>query len=1532
MAERNSALRIAASETPLAAPIAERGPSPLSFAQERLWLLHQLDPKSVTYNSRLALRLAGEIDVRALKASLDAIVARHSILRTRFVLQGDVPVQEILPSRGFELRTVDLQGITAGAREPVSQRLMHSETIRPFSLSTGRVIRGMLIRCSDSDHLLSIDAHHIVADGSSLGVFARELAILYEAFCSGRPSPLTPLPMQYADFARWERQRLSGAKLERELGYWVSQLRDCPPLELPTEVPGRNRTDDNGCELFTIEGQTSAALLEIARRCGVSSFMLLLSIFGVFLSRYSGLRDIVLGTIVQNRPQNSAAGLIGFFANLLAVRLRVRPEQTFTEHLRAVRDVCLKAYSHQQAPFERIVERLKAARNGSDQPLTDVVFTTALALPPLRLGGVEVKWLADESGFGRFGLFLSMWRTAQGFAGQIQYKTEKYSADTVRQMAGYWRTLLRSVADAPESLVRNLQILTPEERRKAAIAAHAHSSTRVEISVAELFREAAGRAADRVAIECALDTITYGELDRRSNLIAARLAGLGIQTDVPVAICVERSIGLVLAILSVLKAGGAYVPLDPDFPDKRLRTILSNAGTPLTLTSTTLKSRFEEWGEVTSFTVDELAREDSGHQEVRTESIPIDAAAYILYTSGSTGVPKGVAVTQGSLANSLTAVGALLQMNAEDAVAALSTVTFDIAAVELLLPLTLGARVVMAKGVAGRHPEESVALFSSGRLTVAQATPSTWRLLLAAGCKTRPGMRLIAGGEALPLDLARELTAPHVTLWNGYGPTEATIYSTFYRFPDDSSNPAIGRPIANTSAFILDENLQIVPNGASGELYLGGAGVGRGYWGTARLTAERFVPDPFGDSPGGRLYRTGDLARRRAGGDIDYLGRADAQVKLRGNRIEPGEIAATIRSYPGIRDCVVVLRRDGGDDYLAAYYVPDPGTSVARADLRRHIQANLPTYMVPAALVALPRLPLMPAGKIDTQALPTPDKDPEPCGVAPQTPTERELAAIWQDLLGLKSVSADANFFDLGGHSLLAMQVILRARNAFGVDIPFRTLFEAQTIHSLADRIERLGTATGRRVVPALCPVPRPAEIPLSFAQERLWMLDQMNPGSAAYTIAGGVVLDGELNVSALLESIAEVARRHEVLRTVYPLSMGRPIQVVQAPSTVSIAFITSFGDGPMAERTAKAAAYLESEAQTPFDLTEGPVFRARVVCVSGDRHYLMIAMHHIAADGWSIALIVQELSVLYAARTKSLPSPLPEPRLQYADFAVWQRRWAEGEVLESHRRYWALKLEAARALVYPADRPHMAHLASGARAVSFRLPPALANSLEEFARRERVTRFVLLLAAWKGLVFQHTGVADIVLGAPVANRGHQELEEVVGCFINTLPLRTDLSGAQTFRDVLRRVADTCTGAYEHQELPYEQMTAALQREPEAGDLIRMLFVFRNEPQPSPRFEELAVRSLPVCRNAAKFDITVDIQLNGPTLAGSIEYDAGIYDHSTICRLAGHYERLLERVVECPDSRLEELEPEMSDSAGADPSVAFPELQKPLLL
>ncbi|HLH25146.1 MAG TPA: amino acid adenylation domain-containing protein [Chloroflexota bacterium] len=1046
-------------------------PIPLSSAQQRLWFLDQLQPGNVAYNISSVFSLRGPLRVSVLQRSLEEILRRHESLRTRFEVVAGEAAQMVDPPGPFELRVVDLCHLPASERSEHLRQLVLEEACYPFDLRRAPMMRAVLFRQDEAEHVLATTVHHIAADGWSLGILGRELATIYDAYLHDRPSPLPELPIQYADFTVWQRAWLQGERLQVQLAYWKQKLSGpLPTLDLPTDFPRPVTRSGRGARhFFLIDTELLDAAKALSRSAGATLYMTLLAAFKTLLYRWTRQEDLLVGAPVAGRGHVDTEPLVGFFINNLVLRTDLSGEPTFRELLARVRAVTLEAYANQDVPFEKLVETLQPDRDPSRPPLFQVLFSLQnMDLEDVQLADLTVQPIIFECTTSRFDLSFELYERPEGMCIAVEYNTDLFAETTIRRLADHYATLLAAIVATPDARISELPLLTAAERQQVLVDWNQTQAPYPRAAgVQQLFEAQAARVPDAVAVEFAGQQITYRALNHRANQLARHLQSLGVGPETIVGVYLERSLDMVVALLGILKAGGAYLPLDPLFPPDRLAYMLEDSRASVLLTQAKLDGTLRP-REATVVCLDAEWPRIAEHraENLRGTGVP-DRLAYVLYTSGSTGRPKGVQIPHGALTNFLCSMRETPGLASADVLVAVTTLSFDIAGLELFLPLITGARVVLVSSAVAVDGVALRAVLETSGATIMQATPATWRLLLAAGWEGAPTFRVLCGGETLPSELAAQLLARCGSLWNMYGPTETTIWSTIARITAADGPIAIGRPIANTQTYVLDARLQPVPIGVPGELYIGGDGLARGYLNQPELTAQKFIPNPFaapaGTAAGGgqsaRLYRTGDLVRYRADGTLEYLQRVDHQVKIRGFRIELGEIESVLEQHPAVRQAVVVAREDSpGDKRLVAYVTPAREDVLPTAELREHLKEKLPSYMVPAVLVPLAALPLTPNGKVDRQALPAPEAtrgERATPFVAPRSEVERQIAAIWQAVLCVETVGLDDNFFDLGGHSLLILQVHSQLCRAFTTDLTIAQMFQYPTVRALADYIQR---------------------------------------------------------------------------------------------------------------------------------------------------------------------------------------------------------------------------------------------------------------------------------------------------------------------------------------------------------------------------------------------------------------------------------------------------------------------------------------------
>ncbi|WP_017328296.1 non-ribosomal peptide synthetase [Synechococcus sp. PCC 7336] len=1494
---------------------------PLSYAQQRLWLLDRLEPNRSTYSIPFTLRLSGKLDLSALERSFNAIARRHEVWRTTFAEVEGKPVQTIAPYQPRSLPVVDLQPLPAAQRNDEVERLVAQAARMPFDLATGPLVRVTIFKLSATESIALFNTHHIIFDAWSRAIVLRELAAFYTAFTTGREVPLPELPIQYADFAVWQRQWLQGEGLEQLLKYWHQQLAGAPSLlELPTDRPRpalQTYRGDRHVDLLPI--QLRDELLELGRSEGATLFGVLMAAYQVLLCRYANCSDIVVGIPIANRSRAELEGTIGFFTNTLAIRTDLTALASFRAVLQRVRQVALEAYTHQDLPFEQLLETLPIERQLSHSP----VFQVAISLQntpkaELQLPGLILSPVETEVKTAKFDLSLLMEETEAGIFAAWEYNTDLFDGETIAQMASHYRTVLAAAVRTPDRNWLELPLYEREEGDRLRCWGQGQDFTDVpSFGLHEWFATQAVRSPDAIAVTDERRSLSYGELNILAHRVASHLHPLGVGTDTLVALCIDRSVEMLVGMLAILKAGGAYVPLDPTYPAERLSYMLRDSGAAIVVTQAHLLESLPV-GEARVVLLDEGSEAiASGHDAPLPTTTHPQQLAYQIYTSGSTGRPKGVQISHAAVVNFLRAMQQELSLSPKDVLLSVTTLSFDIAALELFLPLTVGARVAIATRAVAADGVRLGQLVASSGATAMQATPATWQMLLDSGWSGDKQLQVLCGGEALPLPLARALSRSCRELWNLYGPTEATIWTAFQRIAPAVEAISLGCALGNTQLYVLDLCGQLAPLGVPGELHVGGAGLARGYCKQPVRTAARFCPDPFSERPGARLYKTGDRVRYRRDGSLEFLGRIDNQVKLRGFRIELGEIESCLLEAPDIRAAVAVVREDReGDRRLVAYVIPALAASRASDGPitagRNLLRSKLPAYMVPTAFVILEDFPLTPNGKVNRKAFPAPPAiAPQlaDAAVLPQTPTQAKLCQIWTPILARDGIGIDDNFFDLGGHSLLATQIISRIRTEFGVELPLRSLFATPTIAAIAEQIERLLQVERQEVAIAIPTVPRDRPLPLSLAQQRLWIEDRLYPNNPAYTIPIAVRLEGDLDRDILQRCLDEVVSRHESLRTTFSLENGEPVQAIAPPASLAIAHKDLRHLDP-SDREAALARQMQGESSRCFNLERGPLLQLQLLQMDEREYAAILTTHHIISDVWSMGVLVRELSALYTAYAASQPSPLPALPIQYGDFAVWQRQQLDGAVLQAQLQYWQQQLAGSSPLVLKGDRPRPVRRSYRGGSESFQLSAADTAALNQLCQQTDTTPFMQVMAALALLLSRHGQTQDVVIGTDVANRNRTELESAIGFFVNLLTIRTDLSGNPSVEELVQRVRRTCLDAYANQDIPFSQLVEELQpnRQANSTPLFQVLLVFQNVPFTPIELPGLTLSPMEISNERAKFDIALFVSETSAGLQGMWRYSADLFDAATIRQLSQHLTLLLSSFAHSPTSRIDSLD------------------------
>ncbi|UYP19938.1 amino acid adenylation domain-containing protein [Rhodococcus sp. Z13] len=1488
---------------------------PLSAAQERLWLLQQLQDDSLAYHYAHVARLDGAVDADALAAAVTDLVERHESLRTVIESEDGSPFQRILPASEavrFEL--------TEAADEDTVRALLTERLTASFDLRTDPPLRVVLVRIAPDRHVLAVVLHHVATDEWSDAPLLGDLTRAYLARSGGTAPDWAPLPVQYADYALWQRELIEAGLIDSRVEYWTDTLAGLPDeIVLPTDRPRPAQpTGTAGNTTATLPADIAGRLRTVAESRGGTMFMALHAATAALLSRLGAGEDVVVGTPVSGRSDTALDDLVGFFVNTLVLRTDLSGDPTFAELLDRVRETDLAAMAHQEVPFQQLVERLAPPRVEGRNPLFQVMVSylqRPAQLPDLL--GVPTRWEPLSNVRAKFDLnltFVDAPDTGE-VAVSVEYAADLFDAATVETLLGALLTLLEKVADTPDARIGAVALLDEDDAARQLAVGTGEAVAFPLTTLSGTLAAAAAEHAARPALEAADRTLTYADLDAASSRLARELAALGAGPGEIVAVAVPRSVEQVVAIHAVVKSGAAYQPIDTTLPAARIEYLLGDAQPRVVVT----RSDVELPGDHERLDLDAPevraridARDPAPLSDAdRTAPLTLDHPVYVIYTSGSTGLPKGVVVSHRAVANRLAWVQRALPLVPEDRVLLRTPATFDVSVWELFAPFAEGAAVVVGGPDAHRDPAEAGQLLRDGGVTVAHFVPSILEETLAvpATAGATALRRIVCSGEALSprtVDRAAKVL-PQVRIHNLYGPTEAAVEVTLdadpvSRIGSPARGSVIGRPGANVGLYVLDRNLHPVPAGTPGELYIGGVQVAQGYLRRPALTAQRFVADPFG-GPGARLYRTGDLARWDTRGELEYLGRGDDQIKLRGLRIELGELEAALEAVTGVTRAVATVKPGpAGDDVLVGYAVPAPGSDLDPADVRGALVGRIPDYLLPARVLVIDTVPTNFNGKLDRNALPAPEFDTA-TDRAPRTELEATIAGLFAAALGLDEVGIDDDFFALGGHSLAAIRLVNAIRSELGVELAVRAVFDAPTVESLAQRCAGAEQVAPR---PALVPVrPRPERVPLSYAQQRLWILDQFGARGGVYNVPVTWRIHGPVDVAALEIAVRDVVLRHEALRTVFPAPDGQPHQLVLAPEEVRV----------VADRRTVApedvrdtlAAVIDHRFDLAADL---PVHLA--VLDTGDDTVVALVIHHIAVDEWSTKALLTDLATAYALRQVGQEpewAPLP---VQYTDFTLWQRELLgdaadPGSLAARQRDHWRQALAGLpEELPLPVDHTRPARTTYRGGAVPFALDPEIVRALRELARAHDVSMFMVVQAAVAVLLSAYGAGEDIPLGTPVSGRSDAQLEDLVGFFLNTLVLRTDLSGDPTVAELLDRIRRTDLEAFDHQDLPFEQVVDAVLGSDRSVSralhpLFQVMIVYLVEPDPrSAGGLAAGVTPEPHPMETSKFDLSFDLveYAGTDTVVGVVEYSSDLYERATVERFAAGLDRVLRALAE----------------------------------
>lgn len=1536
---------------------------PLSPMQQGM-LFHSIySPDSPVYLERLSCVLLGTLDTEAFKRSWYEVVHRHSILRTSFMWEDlDEPLQIVHRQVELPIDLLDWSGQTAEAQKQALAEYLDKDLNTPFDLLQAPLMRLALIRFSPDSTCLVWTHHHLLIDGWSMPILLKEVFTFYEAYSQGKPLYLRP-PRPYRDYIAWLKQQ----DLSKAEEYWRKALQG---FQVATQIPLK-RTEtllpsDVATERTSIGAEATQKMRKAGQQLGLTMNTWVQGAWGLLLSRYSGERDVLFGATVAGRPASlpGVDAMLGLFINTLPVRVQVQPDQSVADWLRNLQGQQAETRQYEYTPLFQIQPWSEIP---SGQPLFDsiMVFENYPVEESLKQQTSSLQ-VRDLQHYGKTNYPLTVViAPAQDLEVHLVYDPSLFSQDVVQQMARHMRQVLLSMLSDPDQPLKNIQMLPPEETRQVLLAWNQLAETSGEAglpdttpaqrpgSVVQLFQrqarlmpdQAAGIYVDEQGNE---NLLTYRDLDQASDRLAVYLQQIGVGPETLVGVCLNRSLEVLAALLGILKSGGAYVPLDPKYPTDRLAFMIQDSGIKALLTQEATRPVITE---ALSNAIENIPVIDirlpfdfKSHEPVVLDLPGESQLAYVIYTSGTTGQPKGVMIPHSALANHALEMAKVLELKPGSRIAQLISLSFDAAGEEIYPTLSAGGTVVFPPAEFEMSGKNIITFLDKHHMNILHLPAPLWMAVVdemdKEGLQMPSGLEtLLVGGESPAIDKIKtwsRLSSQPMRFINAYGPSEATITATCFKTTTGSnaslefSQAPIGKPLKNVQVFILDQDLNPLPIGVPGDIYIGGAGLSRGYLNRPELTADRFIANPLRDilvdsmetsglSP--LLYRTGDVGRFLPGGQILFGGRSDNQVKLRGFRIELEEIEAVLRQVAEIEGCVVILREDQpGDKRLAAYLeLPD---SSSFSQTRSRLKQRLPEYMIPSWFIAMPILPRLPNGKIDRRGLMRLPAPGEAALIgadytAPRDAVEEIIAGLWIEVLGVDRPGVFDNFFELGGHSLKATQLLSRLRQTFQIDLPLRNLFESPTISGMAEAV-RNGLSGEVESVHSIQALPRdpttglPTQAPpLSFSQQRLWFLDQLDPGNLTFNIPAAVKITGPLNLQALEQSLNRLIQRHESLRTVFDTRSGQPVQIILPELVIPLAVETPTEKDLSPEAIETWAA---SQVRIPFDLASGPLIRAALLRIHPEESVLVVTIHHIVADGWSMGILIREIADVYTEltllgvqETLELPEHAEAVRLaelQYADYAAWQRQMLSGDELENQLTYWKDRLGGSPPLLdLPTDRPRPALKTANGDMASFTLPAPLSEAIQALARQEGVTVYMLLLAAYQTLLYRYSGQEDFNVGSAIANRTRPEVQGMIGFFVNTLVLRSDLSGNPGFRELLGRVRETALGAYAHQDLPFEMLVEALQpqRNLSYTPLFQVGFDLQEVPVKSVETGELTLTPLLAHSGSAEFDLLMSINQSPGMISGSLEYNTDLFEPETIRRLLGHFENLLSGMVADPD-------------------------------
>ncbi|MCY8834837.1 non-ribosomal peptide synthetase [Bacillus atrophaeus] len=1488
-----------------------------SYAQKRLWLTDQLIEKNKeVYNIASEIDIDGTLNIKYLEKSLNKIIERHEILRTFFEMNNDGLQQIVRKEFSIELDIIDLQNLSEEVVNKQISEISKREASYHFELENLPLLKATLIKVNEEKFKLFITMHHIISDGWSIGVFIKELSTIYQSYCLKKELNLPEISIQYGDYAEWERDQLQEEKVKKQVDYWKNYLSgDLPVLELPADYPRpSNQTFEGSLCEFKISQQLTKSLKKLSNEVGVTLYVTLLASFNALLNRLTSKEDIIVGTPVANRKHQELESLIGYFVNTLPIRANLSGNLTFKQLVEQIHNRVKKAFFNQDLPFEKIVEDLKVERSKSFSPLFQVMFVFQnMPMQKLEMPNLKLNVKRNQNNTAKYDLILEMTEKNEEIVGSFEYNTDLFKQETILRMINHINGLIEEVVKNPEIRIKDINLITEKEKNQIL---YDFNQTKKEMSQSQtligLFELQVKKEPYKIAIQTDEEHLTYQEVNQKANQFANLLRERGMKPNQVVGILIERSIDMIIGILGILKAGGAYMPISPEFPEDRIQYMIQNSEAQILCTTAKFQEKINHLNSTTLY-LDNPEWHINNSENLSSVCNENDLA-YVMYTSGSTGRPKGVMVEHHSVINRIDWMIKKYSFTEKDIMLQKTPFIFDVSVPEIFTWFFIGGCVHLLSHDGEKEPDKIIESIEKHRITTVHFVPSMFNIFLKSLENSKNINRLstlkrvFTSGEALlPNQVAqfRDIVSRTygTELYNLYGPTEATVEVSYYDCPmgtNDVNIVPIGRPIQNVQLLILDQNGQLQPIGVPGELCISGSCLARGYINQKVLTNEKFVPNPYYKDQ--LMYRTGDLASWLPDGNIRYLGRIDHQVKIRGYRIELGEVEQLIAKLPRVKEVAISVRKDNSStERLVAYVIGD--SKLDLKELRSDLKNSLPDYMVPSAFIIMDEFPLTPTGKLNRKKLPELSREHfiKESYIEPKTKMEKDISDIWKETLGLNSIGVADNFFELGGNSLTATKLMWLLNEKLKVNISLQAIFNHPTISDFIKHISQKSNSIVKNPLFELQPRENKFSYPMTYAQKGIWFQDQINPQNIAYNIPVVLKLTGKLDLAVLEEGFTQVVKRHETLRSAYINNQGHPKQVICEPFSISLN-----------KETVKAEELLEhikNEVSKPFVLEEGLILRVKIFELNTTEHILTLTLHHIIGDAISITNLIHEVFTIYTNIINLEEIELPQLGIQFADYAAWQQKWIESEDCYKQLDYWKKKLKNAPIkLSLPLDysRPNIQDFSG--ESIVFEIPDEIIKALHQLCKQERVTLYMLLLSAWKILLYRYTKQTDIIVGTNASGRNSQT-EHLIGVFINTLAIRTNLDSNPTFLEYVNQVKETVIDAFKHQELPFEYLLNALRvyRNSSNSPLTQVFLAYHKIPNLKLPLEQLKINYMELESKTVKSDIILEIIDNDDTVMGRFEYATSLFTSETINEFINHYLQLLKDLIKDPEKCILEI-------------------------